>query len=112
MQPAGNWPIKDRPIKKALANVLHSTSAFAPQVPRSAAGEPTTYGLIPHICGTALTGRKKYTYQPLFLAIKEKKIIKKTLANVLHSTSAFAPQVGLEPTTYGLTVRRSNRLSY
>lgn len=25
---------------------------------------------------------------------------------------AFAPQVGLEPTTYGLTVRRSNRLSY
>ncbi len=56
MQPAGNWPIKDRPIKKALANVLHSTSAFAPQVPRSAAGEPTTYGLIPHICGTALTG--------------------------------------------------------
>ena len=29
-----------------------------------------------------------------------------------HSTSVFAPQVGLEPTTYGLTVRRSNRLSY
>ena len=28
--------------------------------------------------------------------------------------SAFlsAPQVGLEPTTYGLTVRRSNQLSY
>ncbi len=25
---------------------------------------------------------------------------------------AFAPQVGLEPTTYGLTVRRSNQLSY
>ena len=24
----------------------------------------------------------------------------------------FAPQVGLEPTTYGLTVRRSNQLSY
>ena len=23
-----------------------------------------------------------------------------------------APQVGLEPTTYGLTVRRSNQLSY
>ena len=26
--------------------------------------------------------------------------------------SCLAPQVGLEPTTYGLTVRRSNRLSY
>ena len=26
--------------------------------------------------------------------------------------SCVAPQVGLEPTTYGLTVRRSNRLSY
>ncbi len=25
---------------------------------------------------------------------------------------ASAPQVGLEPTTYGLTVRRSNQLSY
>ena len=24
----------------------------------------------------------------------------------------MAPQVGLEPTTYGLTVRRSNQLSY
>ena len=24
----------------------------------------------------------------------------------------FAPQEGLEPSTYGLTVRRSNRLSY
>ncbi len=28
-------------------------------------------------------------------------------------TSFFlSPQVGLEPTTYGLTVRRSNQLSY
>jgi hypothetical protein len=27
-------------------------------------------------------------------------------------TGVFAPQVGLEPTTYGLTVRRSNQLSY
>lgn len=27
-------------------------------------------------------------------------------------SQGFAPQVGLEPTTYGLTVRRSNRLSY
>ncbi len=26
--------------------------------------------------------------------------------------SVVAPQVGLEPTTYGLTVRRSNQLSY
>jgi len=26
--------------------------------------------------------------------------------------SCFALQVGLEPTTYGLTVRRSNQLSY
>jgi len=26
--------------------------------------------------------------------------------------SCMAPQVGLEPTTYGLTVRRSNQLSY
>lgn len=25
---------------------------------------------------------------------------------------SIAPQVGLEPTTYGLTVRRSNQLSY
>lgn len=24
----------------------------------------------------------------------------------------FAPQAGIEPATYGLTVRRSNRLSY
>lgn len=24
----------------------------------------------------------------------------------------YAPQIGLEPMTYGLTVRRSNRLSY
>ena len=28
------------------------------------------------------------------------------------SIDLFAPQVGLEPTTYGLTVRRSNQLSY
>ena len=28
------------------------------------------------------------------------------------SLSYEAPQVGLEPTTYGLTVRRSNQLSY
>ncbi len=27
-------------------------------------------------------------------------------------TFNLAPQVGLEPTTYGLTVRRSNQLSY
>ncbi len=27
-------------------------------------------------------------------------------------TFFLAPQVGLEPTTYGLTVRRSNQLSY
>lgn len=26
--------------------------------------------------------------------------------------SCLAPQVGLEPTTYGLTVRRSDQLSY
>lgn len=28
------------------------------------------------------------------------------------NTFISAPQVGLEPTTYGLTVRRSNQLSY
>jgi hypothetical protein len=35
--------------------------------------------------------------------------------NVLKFSTLFnylAPQVGLEPTTYGLTVRRSNQLSY
>lgn len=30
----------------------------------------------------------------------------------LKKCRIFAPQVGLEPTTYGLTVRRSNQLSY
>ena len=30
----------------------------------------------------------------------------------LSISAFFAPQVGLEPTTYGLTVRRSNQLSY
>ena len=29
-----------------------------------------------------------------------------------RSPFCFALQVGLEPTTYGLTVRRSNQLSY
>lgn len=32
--------------------------------------------------------------------------------HVQRYTCLLAPQVGLEPTTYGLTVRRSNRLSY
>jgi hypothetical protein len=36
--------------------------------------------------------------------------IKKEVENDL--LSCMAPQVGLEPTTYGLTVRRSNQLSY
>ena len=36
--------------------------------------------------------------------------IKKEVENDL--LSCVAPQVGLEPTTYGLTVRRSNQLSY
>lgn len=31
---------------------------------------------------------------------------------LLMLLSISAPQVGLEPTTYGLTVRRSNQLSY
>jgi hypothetical protein len=35
---------------------------------------------------------------------------KKEVENDLFS--CMAPQVGLEPTTYGLTVRRSNQLSY
>ncbi len=35
-----------------------------------------------------------------------KKEVEKTSLNLV------APQVGLEPTTYGLTVRRSNQLSY
>ena len=30
----------------------------------------------------------------------------------MTNLSYLAPQVGLEPTTYGLTVRRSNQLSY
>ena len=31
---------------------------------------------------------------------------------LVNSINNIAPQVGLEPTTYGLTVRRSNQLSY
>lgn len=31
---------------------------------------------------------------------------------MISSVSKLALQVGLEPTTYGLTVRRSNQLSY
>ena len=38
--------------------------------------------------------------------IKNKKEVENDLL------SYMAPQVGLEPTTYGLTVRRSNQLSY
>jgi hypothetical protein len=41
--------------------------------------------------------------------------IQKSPANYLFTKLyplIFAPQVGLEPTTYGLTVRRSNQLSY
>ena len=34
------------------------------------------------------------------------------LNSSFEMTFFFAPQVGLEPTTYGLTVRRSNQLSY
>jgi hypothetical protein len=42
---------------------------------------------------------------------------KKQLDNYISTAFVFivndlAPQVGLEPTTYGLTVRRSNQLSY
>ncbi len=40
----------------------------------------------------------------------EKSDTKKEVENDL--LSCLAPQVGLEPTTYGLTVRRSNQLSY
>ncbi len=36
----------------------------------------------------------------------------KTKATVSGGLPCLAPQVGLEPTTYGLTVRRSNQLSY
>ena len=37
---------------------------------------------------------------------KRKKVVK------IDDLFIGAPQVGLEPTTYGLTVRRSNQLSY
>lgn len=42
--------------------------------------------------------------------------VRGALGNNMFATilylAALAPQVGLEPTTYGLTVRRSNQLSY
>ncbi len=37
---------------------------------------------------------------------------KKRQEVIFDLLSFLAPQVGLEPTTYGLTVRRSNQLSY
>ena len=33
-------------------------------------------------------------------------------ASISTGFQLLGPQVGLEPTTYGLTVRRSNQLSY
>ncbi len=33
-------------------------------------------------------------------------------AETINVSASVALQVGLEPTTYGLTVRRSNQLSY
>ena len=45
-------------------------------------------------------------YKTFNLAFNEK------TCQFICMTGFFAPQVGLEPTTYGLTVRRSNQLSY
>jgi hypothetical protein len=39
-------------------------------------------------------------------------LITKKAIPIMIGTAFSAPQVGLEPTTYGLTVRRSNQLSY
>ena len=36
----------------------------------------------------------------------------KEKTDISVGSPCLAPQVGLEPTTYGLTVRRSNQLSY
>ena len=36
----------------------------------------------------------------------------KEKTDISVGSTCLAPQVGLEPTTYGLTVRRSNQLSY
>ena len=36
----------------------------------------------------------------------------KEKTDISVGSPGLAPQVGLEPTTYGLTVRRSNQLSY
>ena len=43
------------------------------------------------------------------MAVIQYNIKKEVIFDLL---SCLAPQVGLEPTTYGLTVRRSNQLSY
>ena len=43
---------------------------------------------------------------------KELQPVEKEKTDISVGLSCLAPQVGLEPTTYGLTVRRSNQLSY
>ena len=43
---------------------------------------------------------------------KELQSVEKEKTDISVGLSCLAPQVGLEPTTYGLTVRRSNQLSY
>ena len=53
--------------------------------------------------------------KPIEVLLNASKVFKKsgTKKEVENDLlSCVAPQVGLEPTTYGLTVRRSNRLSY
>jgi hypothetical protein len=52
---------------------------------------------------------------PVRVLLKSTKLLEETVNKKEVENDLFcilAPQVGLEPTTYGLTVRRSNQLSY
>ena len=46
------------------------------------------------------------------ISMQKRRISIKKAVRIDSFLQKGAPQVGLEPTTYGLTVRRSNQLSY